>query len=84
MLYISPDHRENEEKVILLLRNKAINLTEIEDYIEKSLHRDQEELDLMKPTLTSDQLLKQKISLCQVEILLSSLRRLNLEPRPQI
>jgi hypothetical protein len=78
MLYISPDHRHNEEKVLMLLQHKDIDIQQIQSYLETSLHRDLQELELLKPVLSTNEVLEKKISLCQVEILLSSIRRQNL------
>jgi hypothetical protein len=78
MLYIGPE--QNEAKIALMLQNKSLNLKSVEHYIQKSLHRDQEEFELLKPLMNVDEVIEQRIVLCQMEILLSTIRRNNMQP----
>jgi hypothetical protein len=77
MLYISPDHRENEEKVKQILKERHVNLVKFQLYLEKSLKHYEEHYNLLKPILPETQREEEEGLLCQAEMILSSLRMHN-------
>jgi hypothetical protein len=75
MLYISPEHRENDEKVLALLREKNIDFNRAQRCLAKLMNKAKKDRDFLGAVLPIEETVEDDRDYCHAEILLSLLRR---------